>query len=1080
MGSTGEGVATVNTATEGRLAPSRRVVLAALLALVSGAGGLLFEVVCLRRTALVVGYGSTSQAIVFAAFLLGLGLGGLWLPRRFAHAPMRGAATLWGLVAVLIVVLDTALGSFGSLGGIPGTLLAILVPFVVSVPMGGAFPLLFPWFTAAPPHGSRANGSNAAGGGGGVGIVQAANLLGSVAAAIVGAGYVVPEFGNRLSALIAAGAYAIVAGACFLQGRGVDRGSAFTDGMATTTSASMAARIAIACSGFAVLGLELWMPRRLVFALGSFLPTIVGSLVGVLCGLAIGSALVDLPSLRRRGLAGRAIAAIATLGVVVSITATELAIPWLADLVLSTYSSRLLAASVAPCVLLLPAAVPLGMILPLELEHAARSAHDGRVSGRDAGRAFFVFSVGALGGALVLPFVYVVPGALVALPALAILPLALFGILAHGRRLESLSRTVQRTLAIAAFCALPLATLPLAMRPALVGARNFDTSTKRVLRQESDRITTASVALDLARSELVLYTDEFSAAGGDRSGYMRALGLLAERFAGERGDRVVICLGTGTTAATLARASAGATVDIVEISPAVLRVSDAFVTQHEAWSKSARVHVTDGRHFVERAAPESLAALTLEPLLPQAPGSVHLYSVEFYRAVFRALREDGVCVQWLPTHALDPEAFAALLASFCDVFGEVRCWLFDESTLIVGGKRPLTTKQLPPASDLDSWICGTVSEVDWSLAELPRSAVDAVLRSARERVVDDRPFLERRAFAPGVEVLGWLPATLERFAASMGEARDTLEIACQARMQARVALARSVLEPGQLDVAVARIRDAMRLVPDSLLLDREAARIRAAIADREGLVALAKGAFGTAASAFGRAIEDGGANALRDAGLVACESQTGRVEAAIARIERLRALGIDVRSLPSVVARRDRGFACLFEDARLEPAFSAMGSDEAVDHAVPDPRRLASALERGETWAEDFLRHRPIEARFRLAESDLSLELAERVVPLFETRLLARLERWVRVDPARRLPLLARRVPKRRPKPQWWRDDDAALDAWKRASDPAVSKIAWQEVVRRYGLEGDEAIEPRAEADRLRRAAVLTQRFSGR
>ncbi|MCA8972607.1 MAG: hypothetical protein KDC95_22660, partial [Planctomycetes bacterium] len=301
-----------------------------------------------------------------------------------------------------------------------------------------------------------------------------------------------------------------------------------------------------------------------------------------------------------------------------------------------------------------------------------------------------------------------------------------------------------------------------------------------------------------------------------------------------------------------------------------------------------------------------------------------------------------------------------------------------------------------------------------------------------------------------------------------------------ARIQARVALARAVLDPGQLDVAYARIRDAMRLVPDSLLLDREAARIRAAIGDRQGLVALAKGAFGTAASAFERAIEDGGANALREAGLVACDAETGRVEAAIARIERLRALGIDVRSLPSVVARRDRGFARLFDDARLEPAFSAPRIDPSVDHAVPDPRRLASALERGEAWAEDFVRHRPIEARFRLAESDLSLELADRVVPLFETRLLARMEPWVRVDPARRLPLLARRVPKRRPKPQWWRDDDAALDAWKRASEQAVSSTAWQEVVRRYGLEGDEAIEPRTEADRLRRAAVLAQRFSGR
>ena len=86
-----------------------------LLAVLTGFGGLLFELVCVRRTALLLGWGSTGQGVVFGAFLLGLGVGAWVLPglARLGRRPLRSACLLYAIVAVGLPlayrVLDTAL-----------------------------------------------------------------------------------------------------------------------------------------------------------------------------------------------------------------------------------------------------------------------------------------------------------------------------------------------------------------------------------------------------------------------------------------------------------------------------------------------------------------------------------------------------------------------------------------------------------------------------------------------------------------------------------------------------------------------------------------------------------------------------------------------------------------------------------------------------------------------------------------------------------------------------------------------------------------------------------------------------------
>jgi predicted membrane-bound spermidine synthase len=80
------------------------------------------------------------------------------------------------------------------------------------------------------------------------------------------------------------------------------------------------------------------------------------------------------------------------------------------------------------------------------------------------------------------------------------------------------------------------------------------------------------------------------------------------------------------------------------------------------------VHLDDGRHFVERAAPESYDVISMEPPPPTAPGVHALYSLEFYQAAERVLREDGVIMQWLPLYWMTPNEARGIVMTQAAVF----------------------------------------------------------------------------------------------------------------------------------------------------------------------------------------------------------------------------------------------------------------------------------------------------------------------------------------------------------------------------------------------------------------------------
>ena len=134
--------------------------------------------------------------------------------------------------------------------------------------------------------------------------------------------------------------------------------------------------------------------------------------------------------------------------------------------------------------------------------------------------------------------------------------------------------------------------------------------------------------------------------------------------------------------------------DVVDISPEIVDLAlEHFREFNGDLGNEPRVsiHLDDGRHFVQRAAPASYDVVAMEPPPPTAEGVHALYSLEFYRGVERVLREDGVLMQWVPLYWLTPNEARGVVKTLAAVFPHtfvVRTGAVDFMTLSFKRKDP--------------------------------------------------------------------------------------------------------------------------------------------------------------------------------------------------------------------------------------------------------------------------------------------------------------------------------------------------------------------------------------------------------
>ncbi|BBH45657.1 hypothetical protein KU43P_21340 [Pseudomonas sp. KU43P] len=673
-----------------------QVLLPATLLFLSGAAGLVYQVLWIKQLSLVVGVEVHAVATGISAFFAGLALGGLlfgrWADRLqrpvLLYVCLELAVAALGIGATL--GLAHAAGPFARLEGSAG-LFAWALPFaLVGLPallMGGTLPVLVR--ALAPATGQLAEAG---------GRLYAANTAGAIAGTLLAAFVLLPHLGVSGSACAAASLNLLAALGAWLARR---RDAALPPpAQLSSTPRSAQARLAIGLyciAGGVALGYEVVWSQSIVPFMSTRAFAFAVVLATYLAGLLAGSALYARRADRIRdpwGLFGLLIAVagllallqLAGLGrwLVLAQTQAEMLALQLFGSELAGMCARF--ATAALCMVLLPTTL-LGAAFPLALRLAVDSGH----VGRDVGAVVALNTLGGIVGVLLTGFVLVPQLGLVrALGVLAGLA-ALVGLLAVWRGQGVRRPAAVAVIAVAAATLLvAIFTPPQRLAELLPGARNGQLT----YYHEGKGGTVAVVSQGRQGQTFSrLYIQGVSNTGDAMPSlrYMRLqalLPLLIHR--GEPRSALVIGFGTGITAGAMLRYPGLERPVVAELLPEVLQAAPQFKGNFAAVTDPRLdIRLRDGRRELLRSE-DRYDLVTLEPPPPSAAGVVNLYSRDFYQLAAARLQPDGLVAQWLPLPTQNEEDSRALVRSFIDVFPHASLWTTEfHEMLLIGSLQPL-------------------------------------------------------------------------------------------------------------------------------------------------------------------------------------------------------------------------------------------------------------------------------------------------------------------------------------------------------------------------------------------------------
>lgn len=724
---------------------------------VSGACGLIYQVLWLRLLGLVFGVTVYAASTVWASFMAGLAIGS-YVGGRLGDRVRRplvwfGAIELLiGLTALttpalldqlqrLYVALQPSLPDSLAAVTTARAAIAFAVLIVPTVLMGATLPLVL----QSAMGQSDQIGTKA-------GLLYGTNTAGAIAGTLAAGLLFIPGLGIWRTFLIAAvlnlttGFIAVALG---LRTSPPNFKTAASEPsvapvipdpqMIVAPPLRRLVLIVFFISGFASLALEVIWFRIIVLIVR---PTVYGfavMLATILLGIAIGSYLVT-PLMRRRidwvgTLAGIEVAsgltALLSLTTLNWVPVVHDAILPAVSVVLPDYLAYPIAASVPA---LLPTSVLLGMAFPIGLRLWAGAGSEllPRVASR-TGVFYSLNVVGAILGSLITGFLL--------LPALGsrnslVLMSGLLCVSGLALLLAGGIRTTRRL-------GLAIASVLLFAAIALVLEDPFDTfltvryPRDQVLWREESVQSTVSVHRD-ARGGLGLYLEGNHQASDQASMVFvhRRIGHLALVVHPDPREALVVGLGGGATAGAAAIHS-GVALTVVELSPSVVRAASFFEHVNHGLLKNPRVRVVtdDGRNHLLLTS-QRYDVIAADIILPFHAGANNLYSADYFRLARAALRPGGLVLQWVSGTEAE---YKTIMRTFLSVFPETTLWA--DGSLMIGSDRPLRLRQ---------------SDFDWKLqipgrgeafAELGIKTFDDLLKqyiagpAELRRLVGDGPVL---------------------------------------------------------------------------------------------------------------------------------------------------------------------------------------------------------------------------------------------------------------------------------------------------------------------------------------------------
>lgn len=775
----------------------RRVPLLYLLVLLSGASGLVFEIVWIR--ALGRHFGTTAPAVttVLAAFMGGLALGNVLIGRRADRSARPLALYRWleigiaasGLGVSLVLlradpVLDALARATAAAGGASVLVRFAVFGLLMLVPttlMGGTLPVL-----------ARALVSSGASGRV-VGALYAVNTAGAVLGVLAPDFLLVPAVGLTLTACVAAAGNAMAAA-----GVGLVGGGTFPVERETPPAGPVPRRAAalFAVSGFCAMGVEVLWSRLLENWTASVVTSFAILLAVFLLFLALGSALTSRLADRVASPLSWAAACLAATGPAVVLPlafvfdwrAFELElVPPAGGLVQRAgLAQNSLDALLHALYLEGAACLVMGAAFPFFAAAAVRAGAAGRETGRLVALNTLAGVVGsAVAGFVLLPHLGVQMGALVLASLASAIACAVGFTTGRVGRAPALVTAV--ALAVVLGCALLLPRDH-------VRRSYFAGKSGELLSIREGPTTTAAVALQRWYGQpayLELKTPGISMSdtrfGSQR--YMGLMGHLGAFLAREPRAALLICYGVGNTARSLLAHPDLERLDVVDIASEVIASSPSFAGVHGGdplRDPRVEVFVDDGRaHLVTRE--RSYDVITSEPPPPVNAGVANLYSREYYALARGRLAPGGVLTQWLPIFQLSEDETASIVAAFAAELPHTALFYgYWYQWILVGSDAPLAID--PAAWERRAALPGVAADLERIGVEGAGDLIasflrtDAGLRAAvadARPVTDDRPSIqyprERLGLPPAVPAgLVGDPADVRELLAP-GAQRDALE-----------------------------------------------------------------------------------------------------------------------------------------------------------------------------------------------------------------------------------------------------------------------------------------------------------------
>lgn len=692
--------------------------------LVSGMAGLIYQVVWTRYLALFLGHTSYAVVSVLVAFMGGLAVGNGWLGAQADRT--RNPLALYGWLEIGIALYAIVfpfyydlcerafLGMARQLAPGSGAILALKFLFslaAILVPttlMGATFPALTRFVTRALSELREK-----------VAVLYFINSFGAVLGCLVADFWWIPSFGlNRTvigGAILNLGAGLVALG--MSKSVGADRaaaeaGSVETAGQETFSPGELRLALGgIGLSGFVAMLYEVAWTRVLALTLGATTHAFSLMLVTFISGIAVGAWIIYRVPRRGPSLTAFAWAELALAVTILGSMWFYAQLPyWF--LHWASLLSRgpnayplyeLLQVLICFAVMFVPA-VCLGLTLPLVSRVATSELAR---TGRSVGRVFAVNTLGTVAGA-VATGLFIMPE--LGLPRTFALGIAInagigLSILYRGQLTARLwlGAGVLAVSFVAGVgflfnpewqCAFSAGLWRFAQPPATREAFEQAIHAGKILYYKDGAAATVTVSSKSNGGREILslkVNGKTDAASAVDVTTQLLLGHIPMFLRPASSDALVVGMGSGMTAAAVARHPSIQHIDVVEISPEVVQAARLFGQYNDHFWENPKIKVTveDAKSFL-RITRSRYDAIISEPSNPWMAGVAGVFSQEYYEDCRSRLKPNGMMVQWVQSYETSDQLLDIVLRTFSSVFPFVSLWESSPADLVlVGSTRPL-------------------------------------------------------------------------------------------------------------------------------------------------------------------------------------------------------------------------------------------------------------------------------------------------------------------------------------------------------------------------------------------------------